>query len=140
MGRHSSFGRAFAEAGIDLRCGTPPARFVDDRTVEPEDGSVLRASLGITMIAHGWNHAFGGGKLPGTARWFESIGIRPGRLHALLGTLTELGAGACCSCRPSSGGRPPRPKRPDTVIPFSGCARSGGASRRRRRLLRGRPR
>jgi hypothetical protein len=30
-----------------------------------------------TMIAHGWNHAFGGGKLPGTARWFESIGIRP---------------------------------------------------------------
>jgi len=55
--------------------------------------AVLRASLGITMIAHGWNHAFGGGKLPGTARWFESIGIRPGRLHALLGTLTELGAG-----------------------------------------------
>ncbi|WP_106402635.1 DoxX family protein [Actinocorallia populi] len=55
--------------------------------------AVLRFSLGITMIAHGWNHAFGGGKLPGTARWFESIGIRPGRLHALLATLTELGAG-----------------------------------------------
>jgi putative oxidoreductase len=54
---------------------------------------VLRAALGITMLAHGYNHAFGGGKLPGTARWFESIGIRPGRVHALLATLTELGAG-----------------------------------------------
>ncbi|HWB66354.1 MAG TPA: DoxX family protein [Mycobacteriales bacterium] len=53
----------------------------------------LRAALGITMLAHGYNHAWGGGKLPGTARWFESIGIRPGRLHALLATATELGAG-----------------------------------------------
>jgi putative oxidoreductase len=53
----------------------------------------LRAALGITMVAHGWNHAFGGGKLPGTARWFESIGIRPGKVHALLATLTELGSG-----------------------------------------------
>jgi putative oxidoreductase len=51
----------------------------------------LRIALGITMLAHGYNHAFGGGKLPGTARWFESIGIRPGRVHALLATLTELG-------------------------------------------------
>jgi putative oxidoreductase len=43
---------------------------------------VLRLAVGGTMVAHGWNHAFGGGKLPGTARWFESIGIRPGRVHA----------------------------------------------------------
>jgi putative oxidoreductase len=55
---------------------------------------VLRLAVGGTMLAHGWNHAFGGGKLPGTARWFESIGIRPGRIHALFATLTELGAGA----------------------------------------------
>lgn len=55
---------------------------------------VLRIALGGTMIAHGWNHAFGGGKLPGTAKWFESIGIRPGRVHALFATVTELGAGA----------------------------------------------
>jgi putative oxidoreductase len=27
------------------------------------------------------------------ARWFESIGIRPGRVHALFATVTELGAG-----------------------------------------------
>src|SRR5947209_4332552 len=51
---------------------------------------LLRVALGITMLAHGYNHAFGGGKLPGTARWFESIGIRPGRVHALLATVTEL--------------------------------------------------
>ena len=55
---------------------------------------VLRLALGGTIMAHGWNHAFGGGKLPGTARWFESIGIRPGRMHALAATVTELGAGA----------------------------------------------
>jgi putative oxidoreductase len=52
---------------------------------------LLRVALAITMFAHGYNHAFGGGKLPGTARWFESIGIRPGRVHATLATLTELG-------------------------------------------------
>jgi putative oxidoreductase len=55
---------------------------------------VLRLAVGGTMIAHGWNHGFRGGKLPGTARWFESIGIRPGRVHALAATVTELGAGA----------------------------------------------
>ncbi|MGI8335542.1 DoxX family protein [Actinomadura scrupuli] len=55
---------------------------------------VLRAAIGGTMIAHGWNHAFGGGRLPGTARWFESIGVRPGRVHAVVATLTELGAGS----------------------------------------------
>ena len=53
----------------------------------------LRAALGITMVAHGFNHAFRGGKLPGTARWFESIGIKPGKVHALLATVTELGSG-----------------------------------------------
>ena len=55
---------------------------------------MLRIAVGGTIMAHGWNHAFGGGKLPGTARWFESIGIRPGRVHALMATVTELGAGA----------------------------------------------
>ena len=54
---------------------------------------LLRLTVGATMLAHGWNHAFGGGKLPGTARWFESIGMRPPKLHAYLATATELGAG-----------------------------------------------
>jgi putative oxidoreductase len=55
---------------------------------------LLRVIVGITMLAHGWNHAFGGGKLPGTARWFASIGMRPPKLHAIVATVTELGAGA----------------------------------------------
>ncbi|WP_168221335.1 DoxX family protein [Actinomadura sp. WMMA1423] len=54
---------------------------------------LLRVSVGGTLIAHGWNHAFGGGKIEGTAGWFESMGLRPGRLHALTATGTELGAG-----------------------------------------------
>jgi putative oxidoreductase len=55
---------------------------------------ILRIALGSTMLAHGWNHAFGGGGLQGTANWFSSIGIRPGKVHALFATLVELGAGA----------------------------------------------
>jgi putative oxidoreductase len=51
----------------------------------------LRFALGIVMLAHGYNHMFGGGKLEGTGRWFESIGIKPGWLHARLATYTELG-------------------------------------------------
>jgi putative oxidoreductase len=54
---------------------------------------LLRLILGVVMVAHGWNHAFRGGKLPGTAGWFESIGIRPGWLHARLATYTELAVG-----------------------------------------------
>ena len=55
---------------------------------------VMRLSLGITVIAHGYRHIFGGGKIEGTGRWFESLGMKPGILHAWLASLTELGAGA----------------------------------------------
>ncbi|MGZ4716062.1 MAG: DoxX family protein [Acidimicrobiales bacterium] len=55
---------------------------------------LLRLSLGITMIAHGYNHIWGGGKIAGTAGWFESMGLRPGKLHAWLASITELAAGA----------------------------------------------
>ncbi|MGE3835403.1 MAG: DoxX family protein [Acidimicrobiia bacterium] len=54
---------------------------------------LLRLVLGVVMLAHGWNHAFRGGRLEGTARWFESIGIKPGWLHARLATFTELAVG-----------------------------------------------
>lgn len=54
----------------------------------------LRAALGAVFLAHGLNHVFGGGRIPGTARWFESLGMRPGVLHAWLASLTEIGAGA----------------------------------------------
>lgn len=54
---------------------------------------VLRATVGVVMLAHGYNHVWGGGRIAGTASWFESLGMRPGRLHAWLASLTELGAG-----------------------------------------------
>ena len=55
---------------------------------------VLRATLGVVMLAHGVNHIIGGGKIAGTARWFESLGMRPGLLHAWLASVTEVGSGA----------------------------------------------
>jgi putative oxidoreductase len=54
---------------------------------------MIRLIVGLTMVAHGWNHALGGGKIPGTARWFESLGLRPGRAHAWLSVATEVGCG-----------------------------------------------
>jgi putative oxidoreductase len=54
---------------------------------------VFRVGLGIVFLAHGYNHIFGGGKIAGTGRWFESLGMRPGWLHAWTASLTELGAG-----------------------------------------------
>ncbi len=44
-------------------------------------------------MLHGWNHAFGGGRIAGTAGWFESLGMRPGRLHAWAATVVELVGG-----------------------------------------------
>ena len=55
---------------------------------------MLRLAVGGTMAAHGYNHIWGGGKIKGTAGWFESLGMKPGKLHAWLASITELGAGA----------------------------------------------
>jgi putative oxidoreductase len=54
---------------------------------------LLRVTLGGVMLAHGINHIVGGGKISGTAGWFESLGMRPGLLHAWLASLTEIAAG-----------------------------------------------
>jgi putative oxidoreductase len=54
---------------------------------------VLRLTAGSVFLAHGINHVFRGGKIAGTGRWFESLGMRPGWLHAWLASLTEIGAG-----------------------------------------------
>jgi putative oxidoreductase len=56
--------------------------------------ALLRIVVGVVFIAHGWNHVFGGGKIAGTARWFQSLGMRPAIVHAWLASLTEIGAGA----------------------------------------------
>jgi putative oxidoreductase len=66
-------------------------------TLTPSSASaallLARLCIGAVFIAHGVNHIFGGGKIPGTSRWFESLGMRPGKLHAWLASLTEIGAG-----------------------------------------------
>ena len=54
---------------------------------------VARIVLAGVFLAHGINHIIGGGKIAGTARWFESLGMRPGILHAWMASLTEVGAG-----------------------------------------------
>ncbi len=55
---------------------------------------LLRVVIGLTLAAHGLNKFFGGGKIPGTARWFDSMGMKPnGKIHALAAASTETGAG-----------------------------------------------
>jgi putative oxidoreductase len=55
---------------------------------------VLRCGLGAVMLAHGINHIYGGGKIEGTGRWFASLGMRPGIVHAWLASVTEVVGGA----------------------------------------------
>lgn len=55
---------------------------------------VFRSVVGIVFFAHGLNHLFGGGRIAGTAKWFASLGMRPGRLHAWVASITELVVGA----------------------------------------------
>ncbi|PRY52945.1 putative oxidoreductase [Knoellia remsis] len=52
---------------------------------------VLRLALGPMLVIHGLNKVQGG--LSGTAGWFESLGLRPGWLHARFAAFTEIGAG-----------------------------------------------
>src|SRR5258705_13116818 len=85
---------------------------------------VLRVSVGVTMIAHGYNHIYRGGKIKGTAGWVARPRQHPGILHAwaarnnqvrggvgpLLGLLPPLPAGAGV-------GPPPGAHRPDPPTP-----------------------
>lgn len=57
---------------------------------------VIRAVIGLTFAAHGAQKlfgVFGGHGLSGTGAFFESIGFRPGRRHAEIAGVTEVGAG-----------------------------------------------
>lgn len=54
---------------------------------------LLRVVAGLTMAAHGYGKFRTGGRIPGTARWFDAMGMRPGRFHALLAATTEVVAG-----------------------------------------------
>ena len=54
---------------------------------------LLRVVVGVVMLAHGYNHVFRGGKIAGTGRWFASLGMKPGWLHAWLASVVELASG-----------------------------------------------
>lgn len=54
----------------------------------------LRVIVGPTVFLHGYNKFFGGGKIPGTARWFDSMGMKPnGTIHAWAAATTETVSG-----------------------------------------------
>ena len=53
----------------------------------------FRVLVGLTFAAHGYAKMFRGGRIDGTAGWFDSMGMKPGRVHALLASLTEMGSG-----------------------------------------------
>lgn len=52
---------------------------------------MLRVALGFTMVAHGVNKIKGG--IGGTAGWFDSIGMRPGKMHAWFAAGGEITSG-----------------------------------------------
>lgn len=56
---------------------------------------LLRVVVGPVFAFHGYAKIFRGGRLAGTGRWFESIGMRPGHVHARLGAAGELATGTC---------------------------------------------
>jgi putative oxidoreductase len=55
---------------------------------------IIRLVVGLTIIAHGYNHIFGAGGIKGTAGWFASMGLKPGIVHAWTSGLLEIAAGA----------------------------------------------
>lgn len=54
---------------------------------------ILRVALGVVLLMHGRNHGWGSGGLAGTASWFESIGLRPAKVHAAISAYMEVVAG-----------------------------------------------
>jgi putative oxidoreductase len=55
---------------------------------------ILRVVVGVTFAAHGYFKFFMGGRIAGTARWFDSMRMRPnGKVHAYLAATTELVSG-----------------------------------------------
>jgi putative oxidoreductase len=51
---------------------------------------LARVWVAIMIFAHGWRHVKAIRSGPGMANWFESLGLKPGPLHAQAVTFTEL--------------------------------------------------
>lgn len=74
-----------------LADATLPTSYWDDLSTVT---LLVRVIIGATFAAHGYKHFFLGGKLAGTARWFDSLGMKPnGKVHAILASTTELVCG-----------------------------------------------
>jgi putative oxidoreductase len=71
-----------------LRHARPAARSTDTESL------LLRLAIGPMLVAHGWNKVFGKGGMAGTTRWFDSLGLKPAKVHARLAAATEIGAGS----------------------------------------------
>ena len=56
---------------------------------------LIRVALGVTMASHGYAKFFKGERIAGTAGWFDSLGMRPGHVHANLAATGEIAAGLC---------------------------------------------
>ncbi|MGW7162660.1 DoxX family protein [Paenibacillus taichungensis] len=57
---------------------------------------LIRLVIGLSFMAHGAQKLFGwfgGYGIKGTGGWFESMGMKPGALVALLAGLSEFGGG-----------------------------------------------
>ena len=57
---------------------------------------IIRVVVGLSLFAHGAQKlfgAFGGPGIAGTGGFFESLGLRPGKLFATLAGLAETGGG-----------------------------------------------
>jgi putative oxidoreductase len=55
---------------------------------------IARVWIGIVFVAHGYRHLKSMRSGPGMANWFESLGLRNGRLQAMNVTYMELALGA----------------------------------------------
>ena len=51
---------------------------------------ISRVWIAFMVFMHGWRHLKALRSGPGMANWFESLGIKPGPLHAQVVTYTEL--------------------------------------------------
>jgi uncharacterized membrane protein YphA (DoxX/SURF4 family) len=74
---------------------------------------VLRLVVGLGFAAHGMQKlfgTFGGGGIAGTGGFFEQVGLRPGRLHALaagvLGGLAAVFTGRLAGARSADQSQP----------------------------------
>src|SRR5919199_1888709 len=74
---------------------------------------MLRATVSGVFVVHGTQKLFGwfgGYGLDGTGQFFESLGLRPGRRHALAAGATETGGGILMAGRRQPA--PPAPTAP----------------------------